>query len=126
MYQRGGKRQDSKPRNSKRVVIPFRVFYALYFSLNFFSLFFSLIFLNVTSSPDSLIIYKLLLCPLHAQTERRKTSLAMELLGTIVGHGNLDNPSMTTLAANLWNLIQRSGTADSKAMVKIASYSSCI
>lgn len=125
MYQRGGKRQDSKPRNSKRVVIPFRVFMLCILCLIFF-IFFSLIFLNVTSSPDSLMIYKLLLCPLHAQTEKRKTSLAMELLGTIVGHGNLDNPSMTTLAANLWNLIQRSGTADSKAMVKIASYSLCI
>ena len=49
--------------------------------------------------------------------EKRKTGLAFELLTTVIAHSDISNSAMCTLAANLWGLVQRTGHADTKAMV---------
>lgn len=49
--------------------------------------------------------------------EKRKTGLALELLTTVVAHSDISNTAMCTLATNLWGLVQRTGQADTKAMV---------
>lgn len=49
--------------------------------------------------------------------EKRKTGLALELLTTVVAHSDISNTAMCTLATNLWGLVQRTGHADTKAMV---------
>ena len=51
------------------------------------------------------------------QMEKRKTGLAFELLSTVIAHSDIGNTAMCTLAANLWGLVQRTGQADTKAMV---------
>ncbi|KAL8591014.1 hypothetical protein ACOMHN_021779 [Nucella lapillus] len=56
------------------------------------------------------------------ETEKRKTGLALELLTTVIAHSDLGNTAMCTLATNLWGLVQRTGQADSKAMLRLASY----
>jgi hypothetical protein len=52
------------------------------------------------------------------QMEKRKASLALELLTTVVAHSDIGNEAMCTLAANLWGLVQRTSQTDTKAMVR--------
>ncbi|XP_076459289.1 VPS35 endosomal protein-sorting factor-like [Babylonia areolata] len=56
------------------------------------------------------------------ETEKRKTSLALELLNTVVAHSDMGHTAMCTLATNLWGLVQRTGHADPKAMKRLAIY----
>jgi hypothetical protein len=49
-----------------------------------------------------------------------QASLAMDLFARVVIRGDLKEPSMTTLAINLWNLAHRHGHIDPKLSVSIS------
>ncbi|KAL5019246.1 hypothetical protein ScPMuIL_004968 [Solemya velum] len=50
---------------------------------------------------------------------KKQGSLTLELLNTIISHGDLSQPSMVTLAVNLWGLAQKHGQTDSKQKMKV-------
>ncbi|XP_028669604.2 VPS35 endosomal protein-sorting factor-like [Erpetoichthys calabaricus] len=53
---------------------------------------------------------------------QRQSSIAIMLLNTILTHGDLRNNRLNQMVVNLWNLAQKYGYADTRAMVKILEF----
>ncbi|XP_021918699.1 UPF0505 protein C16orf62 homolog isoform X2 [Zootermopsis nevadensis] len=53
---------------------------------------------------------------------QKQSSLALDLFVRIVVRGNLKEPSLTTLAVNLWNLAHRHGCLDQKLSARTLEY----
>ncbi|XP_005101203.1 VPS35 endosomal protein sorting factor-like [Aplysia californica] len=50
---------------------------------------------------------------------KRQSTLALELVATLICHGDLSQTSMASLTSNLWTLAQKNGQADVKVMKKL-------
>ncbi|XP_041364483.1 VPS35 endosomal protein-sorting factor-like isoform X2 [Gigantopelta aegis] len=53
------------------------------------------------------------------ETARRQSYLSLELVQTIIAHGDVSEASLQTLVTNLWNLAQKNKQGDSKQMVTV-------
>ena len=55
------------------------------------------------------------------QTQKRQTTLALELFSTLIAHGDLKHQELHKLAVNLWHLAQKHSIADQRHMVSISN-----
>ncbi|ESO85799.1 hypothetical protein LOTGIDRAFT_195736 [Lottia gigantea] len=53
---------------------------------------------------------------------KRQSSIALELVNTIIAHGDITNKSMNTLFVNLWSLTQKYSSASSKQLTRLLNY----
>ncbi|KAK6187960.1 hypothetical protein SNE40_005876 [Patella caerulea] len=56
------------------------------------------------------------------ETSKRQSSIALDLLSTIVSHGDISQKGLSTLSVNLWSLSQKHSAADNKQMIRLLDY----
>ncbi|XP_022318792.1 VPS35 endosomal protein-sorting factor-like [Crassostrea virginica] len=78
-------------------------------------------FLNEVKSMCSTLVEEVLShLKMLAQSElyKRQSVVSMELFQTIICHGDIREPSLLSLATNLWGLAQKHGELDTKVMIR--------